>query len=267
MTLNSHVKTLFFNGKDDEPIRFPQDLSIVEIPLEGMAAYWLSIRKTLQNKKGMKFIEGEIEHLREPYIRHLLEIGFSSFDQDQIRRFAGIKKETIVSDLRRKLILMSIGLLGMTTNENPQQVLIRILSKFPISPVLEKEVFAKAQEILQQCGRPDTAAQDIFDVNYSMDVQELITGLVFYCMLGRRKDREAWRPLMGFIKASYFVEGLTLIMDGFDYDFIKHRLNNQKNEILQETTTKMDMAMEMCIAIRQGMAYEDIFRIAKSFML
>jgi hypothetical protein len=261
------AKELFFNGKESVPIRFPSDFDLLEIPLEGLAAYWLTLKKTMGGKKGLKVVQEEFSAMDEPFMRHLLEIGFSSFNAEQIRRFATIKKETILNDLKRKLYLMLIALMGIYNKENPQQILIRIISRFPISPVLEKEVFDRAQEMLHAHLGGQPIDPRVVSLRHSTEAQAMIVSLIFFSMLIRRRGVEDCAPFLSELRSPLFSEGLSLIIDKFDYDFIKHRLNLQKNEILQDTQTKMDMAMELCIAIREDMAYEDLLRIAHSFML
>jgi hypothetical protein len=266
MVLGS-AKELFFNGKEGTPIRFPADFDLLEIPLEGVAAYWLALKKSSAGKKGNRTIQEELSAMEEPFMRHLLEIGFSSFTSEQIRRFAGIKRETIVSDHRRKLFLMLIALMGIFNKENPQQILIRIISRFPISPVLEKEVFEKAQQMLKAHLSGQALDTRSIDLRHSMDAKAMIVALIFFSMLARRRGIEDCAPFIPGIRSPLFSEGLSLIIDKFDYDFVKYRLNLQKNEILQDTQTKMDLAMELCVAMAEGMAYEDLLKIAHSFML
>jgi hypothetical protein len=261
------AKELFFNGKESVPIRLPSDFDLLEIPLEGLAAYWLTLKKSIGGKKGARIVQEELSIMEEPFMRHLLEIGFSSFNAEQIRRFATIKKETILNDLKRKLYLMLIALMGIYNKENPQQILIRIISRFPISPVLEKEVFDTAQGMLQSHLSGQPIAPEMVSLRHSMEAQEMIVSLIFFSMLIRRKGVEECAPFLSGLRSPLFSEGLSLIIDKFEYDFIKHRLNLQKNEILQDTQIKMDMAMELCVAIRDDMAYEDLLRIAHSFML
>lgn len=59
-------------------IEKPQEFDIIEMPFEGLAAYWLSIKKILDAKKGRAIIDDEIAHTDEPFILHLLETVFSS---------------------------------------------------------------------------------------------------------------------------------------------------------------------------------------------
>jgi hypothetical protein len=239
-----------------------KDLDLLEIPMEGVAAYWLSLKQVTKTKKFSRVAAEEAEYTSEPYIRHLLELSLSSFQEDKIAKLARIKQETISKDLQRKLVIISIGVLGMAANENPQQVLVRIISKFPISPVVEKQTFAKAQTLLDRMADRSM----VVDVDHRMDIETLIGHLIFYCMLSRRKGHEACRPLLENVRSLYFCDGMTLILDGFDRDFIKYRLSLQKDEILAETGRKMDMALEMCLSLKNNDSYEDMFQIARSFM-
>ena len=250
-------------GPNKKHRKLPKDLDLLEIPIEGVAAYWLSLKKVLLLKKNSKLLEQEAQYTQEPYIKHLLQISFSSFTEEQISKFAGIKQETILKDLKRKIYLMLIGLLGIATDENPQQVLLRFISKFPISPIIEKQIFETARDYLEQ-----TEIEGLnLDVDHRMQIDTLITHLIFFSMLSRRKGKAACTPMIQKTRSIYFKEGMELIIDGFDYDFIKHRLTLQEAEILYETKRKMHMSLEMCLAIKANMTYEDIFKIANSFLL
>jgi hypothetical protein len=250
-------------GNDQENRKLPKDLDLLEIPLEGVAAYWLSLKKVLLLKKHSKLLEEESQYTQEPYIKHLLQISFASFSEEQIRKYAGIKQETILKDLKRKIYLMLIGLLGIATDENPQQVLLRFISKFPISPIIEKQIFEKARDYLEQSEAGDLN----LDIDHRMNIDTLITHLIFFSMFSRRKGKESCAPLINKVRSLFFKEGMELIIDGFDYDFIKHRLTLQESEILYETKRKMHMSLEMCLAIKANMAYDDVFKIANSFLL
>ena len=75
-----------------------QELDILEMPFEGLAAYWLSIKKIMDTKKGRAIVDEEIAHTDEPYILHLLETAFSSLSRNMIRRLARVKKQTQLDD-------------------------------------------------------------------------------------------------------------------------------------------------------------------------
>lgn len=250
------------NADPKQSLEQLKDLDLLEIPLEGVAAYWLSLKRITKTKKFGKVIAEEAEYTSEAYIKHLLDLSLSSFESAQISKYARIKQETIIKDLQRKLIIISIGLLGIAAKENPQQVLVRIISKFPISPVVEKQIFSKAQSLLDRL----TDTTMVVDIDHRMHLETLISHLIFYCMLSRRKGREACRPLLQEVRSLYFCDGMTLIVDGFDTDFIKYRLNLQKEAILYETRRKMEMALEMCLSLKNNDSYDDMFRIARSFL-
>jgi len=240
-----------------------KDLDLLEIPIEGVAAYWLSLKKVVKSKKNAKMLQEEAENTTEPYIRHLLQLVSSSFNDSQIRRYAEIKKTTIIKDLQRKMILISIGILGISANENPQQVLVRIISKFPISPVIEKQIFQEAQSYVEKSEKEKFNV----DIDHRMHIETLISHLTFYCMYARRKGKEGCRSFIKNTRSLYFSDGMNLILDGFDQDFIKHRLNLQQDEILYETERKMDMSMDMSLGLKNNVSYEDLFKIANSYLL
>ena len=240
-----------------------QDLDLVEIPMEGVAAYWLSLKKVQKGKVNPKLIQNEAEYTSEPYIQYMLQLLLSQFKEEVIDKLARIKKDTISKDLQRKLTLISIGLLGIAAQENPQQVLVRIISKFSISPIEEKKIFQAAQNMLQT----EESKQKVVDVDHRLKIENLISNLIFYCMLCRRQGKEASQPFMEQIRSFYFREGLHLILDGFKQDFIKYRLNLQKNEIIQETRRKMDLSKEMCLGLKNNYNYDDLFKIANAFLL
>ncbi|MFP4212760.1 MAG: hypothetical protein ACLFRL_01495 [Desulfohalobiaceae bacterium] len=240
-----------------------QDLDLVEIPVEGVAAYWLSLKKVQKGKLNTRLIQKEAEYTSEPYIQYLLQLLLSQFTEDKLDKYAAIKKESLSRDLQRKLTLISIGLLGISAQENPQQVLVRIISKFSISPIEEKKIFQAAQDLLEAENR----GQKVADVDHRLQIDKLISHLIFYCMLSRRQGKQACQPFMGHIRSFYFREGLQLILDGFEQDFIKYRLNLQKNEILQETRRKMDLSREMCLGLKSNFSYDDLFKIANAFLI
>jgi len=264
--ISKKVKNLFL-VKTEKDQKVPSDFDLVEMPIEGVVAYWLSVKKILESKKNGKFLEQEIKNTSEPYIRYLLELLNTSLDPEQIAKFAAIKKNTLLKDLQRKLILMAISILGMSTNENPQKVLVRIISKFPISPIYEKQVFDAAQTIVNNLDREDLNKNKFFNVDHRLKIESLIINLIIYNMLARRNDRQELSNYLPYIRSFYFAEGLTLIMDGFDSDFIKHRLNSQKKEILELTETKMDLSADLCVGIKSNIAYADLHTIAKSYLL
>src|SRR6056297_188985 len=120
MGLEGKIKDIFLNRKEDKDQPVPKDFDLVEMPLEGVIAYWLSLKKILSGKKTKEILQKEQEQTAEPFVRYLLGILDSGLDTEEVLKFGRIKKQTILKDLQRKLDLMAISLLGMATNENPQ---------------------------------------------------------------------------------------------------------------------------------------------------
>ncbi len=259
----------FFKKKDLEEkkeigFKFQEkDLDIVEIPIEAVAAYWLSLKK-VSGKNWKKVISKEAEYTSEFFIKHLLDLILSSFDDTSVRRYASFKMDTLLKELKRKFIIISIGLLGISSKENPQQVIIRIMSKFPLPPTSDIKIFKNAQSLissLEQGKRP------FVQIYHGQHPEILITNLIFYSMLSRRKGVDFCIEYSEKVRSPFFKEGLSLIRDGFDTEFIKYRLNLQQEEILYEAKQKMMMSIEMAIGLRHDIPYEDMFKIANSFLI
>ena len=241
-------------------------VDLVHTPLEAVATYWLSLKKGLDQRKNGYFLTEEAKHVSEPYIKHLLSLLQSGFNPEDCRRLAEIKQRNLLRDQHRKLDLLAICLLGIADNENPQKVLIRIISKFSISPILEREVFEIAQQALQGLDNPKTRERFLV-IDQSMKIEALIINMMVYSMFARRNDLRKMQLFSEHIRSYYFSEGMALIQDGFEHDFVKHRLILLRKEILADMENKMDMSREMSLGLRKGVAYEDMIRIYRSFTL
>ncbi|MGE4441859.1 MAG: hypothetical protein AB7D27_10285 [Desulfomicrobium sp.] len=245
----------------------PKEFDLMEMPLEGVAAFWLSVKKTMDSKnKGDEFLLEEAKHTREPHIRFLLELAASSFSPARCEELAQVRKKNILAELHRKYVLMAIGLLGIVSKENPQKVMIRFLSKFHIAPIFEKQVFEVAQVMLKNLDNAELNKTKFLNIDHKLKIEALIINLVFYCMLARRNGPEHLLEFQEFISSRYFKDGLALICDGFDYDFVKYRLNLVKKEILESLEMKMDLSMRMMSAIKSGTPFGDLYLIAKAFL-
>lgn len=241
-------------------------VDLVHTPLEAVATYWLSLKKTLDQRKNGAFLAEEAKHARESFIKHLLNLLQSAFAPEDCRRLAAVKQRNLLRDLHRKLDLLAICLLGIADNENPQKVLIRIISKFSISPVFEKEVFDIAQQALRSLDNPKTRERFLL-IDQSMKIEALIINMMVYSMYARRNDVRKIDLFSEYIRSYYFSEGMALIQDGFDHDFVKYRLILLRKEILADMENKMEMSLEMFLGIRKGTSYEDMFRIYDAFRL
>ncbi|WP_462324442.1 hypothetical protein [Desulfoplanes sp.] len=265
--INTQVRELLLGARARDTKKIPAEFDMVDMPVEGVAAYWLSLKKVLLEKKNSELLLTEAAHTKEIFVRHVLELCSSTLDPGSIRRFAKAKKEVLLGDLHRKFVLLAIALLGIADNENPQKVMVRFLSKFAISPVFEKQVFEVAQLIISNLDNGSFNRKKFMSLHIRMKPEALLIVLVVYCMLVRRKGVAGLDPFVEYIRNSYFLEGLNLIRDGFDKDFVKYRLNLQKKVILEESEWKMDMSTELGVALTEHVSYDDMYLIAKSYML
>ncbi|MDY0226856.1 hypothetical protein SAMN04488082_10180 [Desulfomicrobium apsheronum] len=264
--INEQVAELLL-GASAKSLTAPKEFDLMEMPLEGVAAFWLSVKKTMDSKKrGDEFLLEEAKHTREPHVRFLLELAASSFSPTRCEELAQVRKKNILGELHRKYVLMAIGLLGIVSKENPQKVMVRFLSKFHIAPIFEKQVFEVAQLMLRNLDNAELNKTKFLNIDHKLKIEALIINLIFYCMLARRNGVEHLLGFQEYISSRYFKDGLMLIHDGFDYDFVKFRLNLVKKEILEATERKMDLSMQMMSAIKSGTPFNDLYLIAKAFL-
>jgi hypothetical protein len=264
--INDQVAQLL-TGTSARSVSAPPEFDLMEMPLEGVAAYWLSVKKTLDSKKkNDTFILDEAKHTKEPQIRFLLELAASSFTPERCETLARVRKANILAELHRKYVLMAIGLLGIVSKENPQKVMIRFLSKFHIAPIFEKQVFEVAQVILKNLDNAELNKKKFLNIDHRLKIEALIINLIFYCMLARRSGANSLLDYQEYISSQYFKDGLALICDGFDYDFVKFRLNLVKKEILESMESKMDLSIQMMSAVKSSVPYPDLYLIAKAYL-
>ena len=119
-----------------------KDFDVLEMPFEGLAAYWLSIKKLL-DMKDRKFLQEEIEYTEEPYIKYILEVGFSSLKDDVVTRLFAARKVASLTEYKRKFAAMQAALECIQENTNPHLAIIRLLTCWPVPPIAE----AKAIEL------------------------------------------------------------------------------------------------------------------------
>ncbi len=240
-----------------------RDFDMVEIPVEGVAAYWLAISKLLEGKKNSKILEKEAEYTSEPYIRHLLELCLTSLPDERLLELAAAKRDTLLAELARKFDLMRLTLLDMTANENPRKTLAKMTAKFAAPPVSEDRAIELAQELSQ--AEPGQNPR-LYNVDHRMKNEQLVVALLFYAGMARREGKMALADFLEFVHSTFFTEGVHLVVDGFDGPFVRKRLRVHKEAILDEARHKMDMAAQLCVAVRGRLSYEDVFRVARSYM-
>jgi hypothetical protein len=252
--------------KKTVPPAKPREMDILEMPASGLAAYWLSLKKLQDTKKGVKIITEEQAATDEPFIRHLLDIVFSPLPEDVVRRLAAAKEQAQLRELGRKLNIMAIALLSVARNENPRKTLVAMLGLFPFPPVRENEAMDTAHQMAERIKRGELDPTIVADVDHAARSEHLILRLLHYVLTARRDGKAAAVPMLAHARSLYFTENWSLLADGFDPSFLERRLAAQRAQILASTRHKMRMSTEMALGIRNKFAYDDIFRIARSFL-
>ncbi len=243
-----------------------QELDILEMPFEGLAAYWLSIKKIMDTKKGRAIVDEEIAHTDEPYILHLLETAFSSLSRNMIRRLARVKKQTQLDDYGRKIDLMRIAVYAIASSENPRITLVRMDSKFAAPLMTEDKAFDMATAMFDAIKPQGVDLGILLSVDHKLQADRLLVKLLFFVMYARRESKQNLEKFIPYLGSHFFAEGVSLAIDNFEPDFLAHHLMEIRDNSVKDTGRKMDMALEMALAIRDKLPYEDVFRIARAYM-
>ncbi|OEU69482.1 MAG: hypothetical protein BA863_14305 [Desulfovibrio sp. S3730MH75] len=243
-----------------------KDFDILEMPAEGLAAYWLSIKKLIDVKRSKKVLDEEIKYTREPFIKHLLETTFTDLDEPIVRRLAEAKLNTISDEYNRKMGSMIIALLAMSSQENPRISFVRMASQYPISLISEKKAFTLAHGLMDGLSEKESDQAVLLEFDHKLQGDRLLVKMLFHIILSRKEGKQQLEQFIPHIKTPFYANGLTQVIDGFDHRVLKLNLTAQSSEILKSSTRKMQMATEMCIGIRNKMNYDDIFKIARAYM-
>jgi len=242
-----------------------RDFDIVEIPLEGVAAYWLSLKKLLAGKRNLKPLEDEANYTSEPCVKLLLELLAADTPVERIRALAATRAEVALAELARRLDLMRIALLDIAAADNPRKTFAKMAAHFPTPPLGEERAFSLVQELVQAAANPAEKAR-FFDVTHRAKPEQLMVVLLFYVVWARREDRIGCQPLLEFISSPLFSDGLALVIDGFDAPFVRKRLSVHRNAILAAASRKLELSAEMACGIRDKLPYESLFLAAKAYM-
>lgn len=242
-----------------------QDIDLFHVPAEGVAAFWLALKKVVGSGKNFKPLTQEAEYTSDPFVRHLLDISFGNLDESRLRILAQAKAKAIINHMGRQFNLMRICLLDMLNLENPHRTLAKMMAQFMIPPVQGVKVFKLGQAMLR-LNPADEKAKPHFNVTDHMPDENLVTVLIFYNLLVRHRDKMACQDYFPVISSRFFRDGLALIIDGFEEPFVRRWLSVHRQIALSDATHKMQMSTELCLAIRARYDYEDIERVAHSFL-
>jgi hypothetical protein len=240
-----------------------QELNLRQMPIEAVAAYWLSLRKVMGPKFAPRTLQDEAANTSEPFIRYMLDLGLCGLDEATIRRAGLRRRDTALRELGQKLGLMRDALLSMAAAENPRLALARMLARLPDPNLGEEGVTRLALDMVrfvEQGGEGTTLAVDT-----ALGAEELLVRLMFYVLWARREGRAAAWPLGGG-SCRFFGQGLALASDGHDRSFVKACLDTSSAEILADFQIKMDLCVDMVLALRAKAGYDDLYRLARAYL-
>ncbi len=243
-----------------------RDFDIMEMPVSGLAAYWLSLKKIIDEHEDETLLYEESQLTSEPYISHILRLAVSSFSDERVRILARAKKRTLLHALRRKFNLIDVTVRAILANENPRLTIIRMNALFATPLIAEHEAFETATSWIATLRDDETDLPQFAEIDHVHRNKTLFLKLVFCQMYARRMGHDACRSLARFIRFHLLSETLLLIADGFDEEVVMSILYSRTKELLTETALKMDMAFELSLGVRNHFHYEDVYTIALSYM-
>ncbi len=242
----------------------PKELDLQQMPIEAVAAYWLSLRKVMGPKFAPRTLQDEAANTAEPFIRYMLDLGLCGLDDATARRAGVRRRDTALRDLGLKLGLMRDALLSMAAAENPRMALARMFARLPAPALTEEAATRMALDMVrlaEQGGGGPT-----LDVDLGLGAEELLVRLMFYVLWARREGKAATWPLGGSARCRFFLQGLALAADGHDRSFVKACLDTAAAEVLADAGTKMDLCVDMVLALRAKASYEDLYRLARAYV-
>jgi hypothetical protein len=242
-------------------------INLLTIPPAGYAAYWLSVKRLTDKKKGPEALAEELEYAAEPYTRMLLTAAVSSLDEETMRRMAKNKSLTITRDFSRKLRLIRQAACSVALGENPAKTLITFSGAFGMPVVDENKTMEQAQGLIETMRAGDLDMAVFPDVSPTTRPEELILKLIFFVLWARRQGKSGLTAFLPGVSFPYLADALRLCIDGLDEPFIRRRLDAQAQELVIEASHKMRMGFELALAVKNKRPYEDTLALARSFLL
>lgn len=240
-------------------------VSFLYMPLDGVAAYWLSLRKLLGSGRNMKALEMETQFIGEPFARNLMSMLITQLTPERYRRLASVCGNSEIYRLNRQLDLMRIAVMDVATGENPLRTLTKMTSLFP-APLPDPESMLETGQSYVAAALEGALAAQAYRVDHHMTDEALSTALLFYVTLCRRHGKAACRAFLPQKDSLFFTDALSLVVDGFDSPFIRKWMKKYKGVLLADMQRKIDMSIEMCTAIHERMSFEDMRFLVRSYI-
>ena len=240
-------------------------VDLLTIPLDGLAAYWLSLRKLTGSARHLKDLENEAAFAADSYIRHLLSMAIGSLPAETIRKLAELSANNECQLIDRQLDLMRVAVMDIAQGENPLRTLAKLLACLPQPQEHPEKMLEDAQTLLDKAHNK-RGSKEAYRIVLRRPDEPLCSTLLFYVQLARRHGRPACRPFLPQCGSAFFADSMALVLDGFDAPFVRKWMKKNKATITAAMRRKMAMSADLCMAIYSRMPFDDMVHIVRSYL-
>lgn len=241
-----------------------EDVSLLDMPLEGIAAYWLSLRKVMGAKVQPKTVQDEAGNTREPFIKYMLELYLAATPDAEVRRLGQMRRDTDLRGLRLKLGMMREALLAIATVENPRKALMRMGAYLSEPSLTEESATKMGLDMVRMAEKSKDSY--VVTVEANLSSEQLLIKLLFYVLWARREGKSGLEAFAEKGRCRFFNLGLAMVVDGFERSFVRGCLDVAEAELLDLAGRKMALCVDMVLALRAKLSYEDMFRTARAHL-
>ena len=240
-------------------------ISFLYMPIDGVAAYWLSLRKLIGNSRNLKALEDETQFIGEPFVRHLLDMIVFQVPPERCRYLAEVCGKSEIERMNRQFDLMRIAVMDIASGENPLRTLAKFTALFP-SPITDPEGLLEAANSNVAATLSHTLPPTTYHVSHDLTDQNLATVLLFYTTLSRRHGKAACRNFLPQERSLFFTDALSLVLDGFDNPFIRKWMKKYKLVLLNDMQRKISLSIDMSAAIQNRMPFDAMRFLVRSYI-
>ena len=241
------------------------ELDFLHLPLDGVAAYWLSLRKLAGNARNVKALDHEAQYVAEPFVRHLLDMAVNALPIPRFTQLAAISAASELARLDRQLDLMRITVLDVAQGENPLRTLARMTACFAMPMEEPERLLEEAQSRVNKAANRKVT-RELYVLDHRQPDETLCATLLFYSVLARRHGKPACRPFLAQVGSAFFTDGMALVVDGFDVPFVRKWLKKFKATLLADMDRKMTLSTQLCIAIQERQPFEELRYLVRSYL-
>ncbi|WP_243439608.1 hypothetical protein [Fundidesulfovibrio soli] len=242
-------------------------LDLVTIAPAGYAAYWLSVKRLADTKRGPQALSDELQYAAEPYTRLLLGAAASNMDEALMERMARNKSQVLLRDYRRKFRAMRQAACAIASGENPRKTLITLSGGFGLPVSEETRLMEQAQNLIEtmRAGKLDMAVFP--DVSHTTRPEELVLKLLVFTLWARRDARTGLQVFLPGMSFPFMADALRLCIDGLEEPYIRRRLEAQARDILLDAAHKMRLGLDLALALKARRSYDEVLVLARSHLL